>query len=498
MTEHRAHHRHRPRQARPRRDAARRRHHGRRHAEQAKIAEDAGASAVMALERVPADIRRDGGVARMSDPAMIEGIQAAVTIPVMAKCRIGHFAEAQVLQSLGVDYIDESRGAHAGRRGVPRRQVGVHRAVRVRRDEPRRGAAAHRRGRGADPLEGRGRHRQHRRGGAPPALDPRRHPRAHRRRRRPSCYGWAKELRAPIDLVQEVAERGELPGPAVLRGRHRDAADAVARDAARRAGGVRRQRHLQVVRPGDAGQGDRRGDHALHATPPSSPRCRAASATRCAARRSTRSTSSSPSAAGERRAYARPPGDEGRASSRCRARSASTREALDALGARRRARSSGPSTSRGVDAIVLPGGESTTIDKLLDSSGPARAAARSLRDGLPALGDLRGPDRARREVRRRPPRPAAARRARRHRAPQRLRPPARLVRGALDVDGPRAAGRSPACSSARRVVERVGAGRRGAGRARRRAGARARRAVWVRDVPSRARRATSACTSCSS
>src|ERR687892_1619362 len=76
--------------------------------EQAKIAEDAGASAVMALERVPADIRRDGGVARMSDPVLIEGIQAAVTIPVMAKCRIGHFAEAQVLESLGVDYVDES------------------------------------------------------------------------------------------------------------------------------------------------------------------------------------------------------------------------------------------------------------------------------------------------------------------------------------------------------------------------------------------------------
>src|SRR5947208_16043673 len=76
--------------------------------EQAIIAEDAGASAVMALERVPADIRRDGGVARMSDPAMVEGIQAAVTIPVMAKCRIGHFAEAQVLQAMGVDYVDES------------------------------------------------------------------------------------------------------------------------------------------------------------------------------------------------------------------------------------------------------------------------------------------------------------------------------------------------------------------------------------------------------
>jgi pyridoxal 5'-phosphate synthase pdxS subunit len=75
---------------------------------QARIAEDAGAVAVMALERVPADIRKDGGVARMSDPAMIEKIMATVSIPVMAKCRIGHFAEAQLLQSLGVDYIDES------------------------------------------------------------------------------------------------------------------------------------------------------------------------------------------------------------------------------------------------------------------------------------------------------------------------------------------------------------------------------------------------------
>jgi pyridoxal 5'-phosphate synthase pdxS subunit len=76
--------------------------------EQAKVAEDAGAAAVMALERVPADIRRDGGVARMSDPEMIAGIQEAVTIPVMAKARIGHFLEAQVLEALEVDYVDES------------------------------------------------------------------------------------------------------------------------------------------------------------------------------------------------------------------------------------------------------------------------------------------------------------------------------------------------------------------------------------------------------
>ena len=76
--------------------------------EQAKMAEDAGAVAVMALERVPADIRAEGGVSRMSDPTMVESIVNAVTIPVMAKCRIGHFVEAQVLQSLGVDYLDES------------------------------------------------------------------------------------------------------------------------------------------------------------------------------------------------------------------------------------------------------------------------------------------------------------------------------------------------------------------------------------------------------
>src|ERR687889_761961 len=76
--------------------------------EQAKIAEAAGAVSVMALERVPADIRRDGGVARMSDPEMIAGIQEAVSIPVMAKVRIGHFVEAQVLQALEIDYVDES------------------------------------------------------------------------------------------------------------------------------------------------------------------------------------------------------------------------------------------------------------------------------------------------------------------------------------------------------------------------------------------------------
>src|SRR5437588_10109286 len=77
-------------------------------AEQAKIAEDAGAVAVMALERVPADIRKEGGVARMADPTKVTEIMEAVSIPVMAKCRIGHFVEAEILQSLGADYVDES------------------------------------------------------------------------------------------------------------------------------------------------------------------------------------------------------------------------------------------------------------------------------------------------------------------------------------------------------------------------------------------------------
>src|SRR5258708_16993462 len=76
--------------------------------EHARIAQEAGACAVMALERVPADIRKEGGVARMSDPDLIRAIMEAVTIPVMAKCRIGHFVEAQILQALGIDYIDES------------------------------------------------------------------------------------------------------------------------------------------------------------------------------------------------------------------------------------------------------------------------------------------------------------------------------------------------------------------------------------------------------
>ena len=109
--------------------------------DQAKIAEDAGAVAVMALERVPADIRAQGGVSRMSDPDMIDGIIAAVSIPVMAKARIGHFVEAQILQSLGVDYVDESEVLTPADYANHIDKWAFTVPVRVRCDQPRGGAA---------------------------------------------------------------------------------------------------------------------------------------------------------------------------------------------------------------------------------------------------------------------------------------------------------------------------------------------------------------------
>ena len=122
--------------------------------EQARIAEEAGASAVMALERVPAMIRAEGGVARMANPKLIREIMAAVTIPVMAKARIGHFAEAQVLQTLGVDFIDESEVLTPRRRNLPHRQARLHHPLCLRRAQPRRSAPPHRRRRSDDPHQG--------------------------------------------------------------------------------------------------------------------------------------------------------------------------------------------------------------------------------------------------------------------------------------------------------------------------------------------------------
>jgi len=193
--------------------------------DQARLAEDAGAVAVMALERVPADIRRDGGVARMADPAIIEAITESVTIPVMAKARIGHFAEAQVLEVLGVDYIDESEvltpadDAHhidkwafsvpfvcgATNLGEALRRISEGAAMIRSKGEAGTGniveAVTHLRSilgdirkiTQADPAE---------------------------------RYAWAKQLQAPVGLVNELAETGELPVPLFCAGGIATPADA--------------------------------------------------------------------------------------------------------------------------------------------------------------------------------------------------------------------------------------------------------------------------------
>ncbi len=194
-------------------------------ADQAKIAEDAGAVAVMALERVPADIRRDGGVARMSDPALIEGIKAAVTVPVMAKARIGHFAEAQVLEALGVDYIDESE--------VLTPADEAHHIDKWLYEVPfvcgatNLGEALRRISEGAAMIRSKGE------AGTGNVVEAVRHLRSIRGDIRrltqadsAELHGWAKQLAAPIGLVQEIASTGRLPVPLFCAGGSATPADA--------------------------------------------------------------------------------------------------------------------------------------------------------------------------------------------------------------------------------------------------------------------------------
>ncbi len=179
-------------------------------AEQARIAEEAGACAVMALERVPADIRQDGGVARMSDPRKIKEIIAAVTIPVMAKARIGHFVEAQILQALGVDYIDESEVLTPA---DEEHHINKHKFtvpfVCGCRDL---GEALRRIAEGAAMIRTKGE------AGTGNVVEAVRHARAVNgaiRRLKTldedELYAFAKELRAPYDLVKQTAELGRLP-----------------------------------------------------------------------------------------------------------------------------------------------------------------------------------------------------------------------------------------------------------------------------------------------
>ncbi len=179
-------------------------------AEQARIAEDAGACAVMALERVPSDIRKQGGVARMADPTKIIEIMEAVTIPVMAKCRIGHFVEAQVLEALGVDYIDESEVLTPAdeENHVDKEQFKVPFVCGCRN----LGEALRRIGEGAAMIRTKGE------AGTGDVVEAVRHARTvlgEIRRlhglRPEELMHVAKEMGAPYDLVQEVAATGKLP-----------------------------------------------------------------------------------------------------------------------------------------------------------------------------------------------------------------------------------------------------------------------------------------------
>jgi pyridoxal 5'-phosphate synthase pdxS subunit len=194
--------------------------------EQAKIAEDAGACAVMALERVPADIRRDGGIARMIDPDMIEGIKATVTIPVMAKARIGHFVEAQIIQSLGVDFIDESE--------VLTPADEAHHIDKYKFDVPfvcgatNLGEALRRISEGAAMIRSKGE------AGTGNIVEAVRHLRSilgdiRRIGQADSAelFDWAKQLQAPLPLVQELAETGRLPVPLFCAGGIATPADAA-------------------------------------------------------------------------------------------------------------------------------------------------------------------------------------------------------------------------------------------------------------------------------
>jgi len=194
--------------------------------EQARIAEAAGACAVMALERVPADIRRDGGVARMSDPAMIKGIQEAVTIPVMAKARIGHIAEAQVLQALEVDYIDESEVLTPAdeRNHIDKLAFEVPFVCGA----TNLGEALRRIGEGAAMIRSKGE------AGTGNVVEAVRHMREiisgikQLAQLRPEeLAAAAKEQRAPLEVVQEVAAQGRLPVPLFCAGGIATPADAA-------------------------------------------------------------------------------------------------------------------------------------------------------------------------------------------------------------------------------------------------------------------------------
>ena len=194
--------------------------------EQARVAEDAGACAVMALERVPADIRRDGGVARMSDPEMIEAIKASVHIPVMAKARIGHFVEAQILEALGVDFVDESE--------VLTPADEKHHIDKFAFTVPfvcgatNLGEALRRVSEGACMIRSKGE------AGTGNIVEAVRHLRSIfgdirkiTQADASELFDWAKNLQAPLPLVQVIAETGKFPVPIFCAGGIATPADAA-------------------------------------------------------------------------------------------------------------------------------------------------------------------------------------------------------------------------------------------------------------------------------
>ena len=347
--------------------------------EQARIAEDAGAVSVMALERVPSDIRAHGGVSRMSDPEMILGIQAAVSIPVMAKARIGHFAEAQILQALGVDYVDESEvltpadEAHHIDKwafGVPF----VCGAINL-------GEALRRISEGACLIRSKGE------AGTGNIVEAVRHLRSIvgdiRRIAAASdeaeLFDWAKQLRAPPAAGAGGCRHRSSAGAAVLRRRHSDPGRRFAGDAARSRGCVRGLRHLQELGSPQDGQRHRGGGHAF-------PRSRHPRQGQLRPRQRHE---------GARDSHTRREAGRPRLVSptlgvlALQGGFAAHAAIFERLGSRVVEVRTAEQLDE-VDALVMPGGESTTISMLLERSGLLEPLRDRLESGLATLGTCAG------------------------------------------------------------------------------------------------------------
>ena len=350
--------------------------------EQAKIAEDAGAVAVMALERVPADIRAEGGVSRMSDPDMIDGIIDAVSIPVMAKARIGHFVEAQVLQALGVDYVDESEVLTPADEANHIDKWAF--TVPFVCGATNLGEALRRIAEGAAMIRSKGE------AGTGNVVEATRHMRPIRGEIRrlttldeTELFAAAKELRAPYELVKEVAETGKLPVVLFTAGGIATPADAAmmmqlgaegvfvgsgifkSGDPAKRAAAIVKATTFyddpDVIAKVSRGLGEAMVGINVATLPDSE-------------RLADPWLVSRPTRRGARAAGRRP-----------RARPAlSPRAGVAAV------RSAGRREIDDLDGIVIPGGESTTMSKLAGRLRRVRAAAQAGADGLPAYGSCAG------------------------------------------------------------------------------------------------------------